>query len=84
MPGSGSPVECTSEPWIQKLEGYLEIELCADIFTSWPEAKLFIRIIYTFLFFVMVSSIGLEIVFGIVIDAFAALREVFSLLALLV
>ena len=52
--------------WLDKLDGYLEIKDCADVFTSWPQAKIFIRVVYTFMFFVMVSAIGLEIVFGIV------------------
>ena len=108
--------------WQAKLDGYLAIEDCADVFTSWPQvlclfshpsipmlftlsfaltetsvisrarcvvswiafqadissnvqAKIFIRMVYTFMFFVMVSAIGLEIVFGIIVDSFKALRE---------
>ena len=66
---------CTNPAWQQKLDGYLELAACANVWTSWPESKIFIRIIYTFLFFVFVSAIGLEIVFGVIVDSFKALRE---------
>ena len=51
--------------WLAKLDDYLALEECADVFTSLPQYKIFIRVVYTFLFFVAVSAIGLEIVFGI-------------------
>jgi hypothetical protein len=74
MPDGGS-APCLDPGWLAKLDGYLEIKDCADVATAWPQAKIFIRMVYTFLFFVFVSAIGLEIVFGVIVDSFKSLRE---------
>eukprot|EP00960_Hanusia_phi_P035346 751648-Hanusia_phi.AAC.1 len=42
---------------------------------AWPQSKLWIRILYTFSFFVLISAICLEVIFGIIIDSFKRLRE---------
>jgi len=42
---------------------------------SWPQGKLWIRIVYTFFFFVMISAVVIQVIFGIIIDSFKRLRE---------
>ncbi|EKX53016.1 hypothetical protein GUITHDRAFT_101463 [Guillardia theta CCMP2712] len=42
---------------------------------AWPQSKLWLRILYTFCFFVLISAICLEVIFGIIIDSFKRLRE---------
>jgi len=50
------------------LEGYGNL-------LSWPQGKIWIRMIYTFGFFVMISAVVMQIIFGIIIDSFKQLRE---------
>lgn len=69
-------LQCDNEEWQQKInEGYLALHDCANVFTEWPQSKIFIRMVYTFAFFIMVSAVALEIVFGVIVDSFKALRE---------
>ena len=67
---------CDDPRWVEKItNAYSALDTCGDVFTEWPASKIFIRMAYTFLFFVMVVAVALEIVFGVIVDSFKSLRE---------
>lgn len=68
--------DCDDPRWIEKItNAYSDLSTCGDVFTEWPSSKIFIRVAYTFFFFVMVVAVALEIVFGVIVDSFKKLRE---------
>eukprot|EP00961_Rhodomonas_salina_P103307 1389650-Rhodomonas_salina.4 len=39
-------LQCDNEEWQQKInEGYLALHDCANVFTEWPQSKIFIRMV---------------------------------------